>query len=71
MGANKSTLSAVLWAANAVVWGYVYMIDRNLKASKRADQDAASTAVSIDLAGQPIEVAYQKKMMPEFTIYQV
>jgi hypothetical protein len=69
---NNTTLQAALWAANAVALGFVYIIDRNLKLENKLQADAPSGTVRVDLSGEkPIEVAYQQKMIPEFTIYHV
>jgi hypothetical protein len=69
---SKHTISAVLWAANAVVWGGVYIIDRNLKSERRRVAGHPKGLIKVDLSGdEPIQLAYQKKMIPEFTIYQV
>lgn len=69
---NKATLQAVLWAANAVVWGCVYVIERNLKAERKEKAAHPEGTVFVDLSGEePVEVNYVQKMIPEFTVYQV
>ena len=68
---NTKVISAMLWAANAVVWGCVYLVDRNLKSERKLNAVRRDGEIAIDLTGEPLEVQYQKKMIPEFTIYQV
>lgn len=69
---NQTTLKAVLWAANAVAWGCVFAIDRSSKARQRRSNPVSVGEIAIDLDGpKPLQVVYQKKMIPEFTIYQV
>lgn len=70
MGTN-TTIRAVLWAANAVAWGCVYVIDRNLKSERKREATCPPGQIEVDLSGVPLQVAYQRKMFPEFTIYQV
>lgn len=70
MGTN-TTIKAVLWAANAVAWGCVYVIDRNLKSERRREATCQPGQIAVDLTGVPLQVTYQRKMFPEFTIYQV
>lgn len=72
MGANLKVLRAALWAANVVVWGCVYLVDRNLKSERKRLAEHPPGTIIVDLNGEePIQVAYQKKVVPEFTIYQV
>ncbi len=69
---NYRTIQALLWAANAVVWGAVLVIDRNLKSEQKRQAAHPKGLIVVDLSGdEPIRLAYQKKMIPEFTIYQV
>lgn len=68
---NAKVVSTILWAANAVVWGCVYVVDRNIKTEKKLAAVRRDGEISIDLSGEPLEVNYVKKMIPEFTIYQV
>ena len=68
---NTTALKTILWAANAVVWGCVYIVDRNLKTERKLQAVRREGEVIIDLSGEPLELNYQKKMIPEFTIYQV
>ena len=69
---NKTTISAILWAANAVALGCVYIIERNLKLEKKRQSELQPGVVKVDLRGTyPINVDFNKKMLPEFTIYQV
>ncbi|MFA5505678.1 MAG: hypothetical protein WC423_09660, partial [Vulcanimicrobiota bacterium] len=64
-------LRTILWAANAVVWSCVYIVDRNLKSEKKLEPTRRDGEIRVDLRGEPLKVVYQKKMIPEFTIYQV
>jgi hypothetical protein len=68
---NTTVVRTFLWAANAVVWGCVYIVDRNLKSERKLQAVRREGEITIDLSGEPLEVNYQKKMIPEFTIYQV
>ena len=68
---NTKVISTILWAANAVVWGCVYVVDRNLKTESKLQNVRREGEISIDLSGQPLEICYHKKEIPEFTIYQV
>lgn len=69
---NKHTFSALLWAANAVVWGVVYIVDRNLKSERREREELPPGCVRVDFTSEePLDVVYNKKMIPEFSIYQV
>lgn len=72
MGSNLKTLRAALWAANVVVWGFVYIIDRNGKSEAKRIAETGGRDIIVDLSGdEPIQIVYHKKMIPEFTIYQV
>lgn len=68
---NTTAVRTILWAANAVVWGCVYIVDRNLKSERKLGAVRREGEITIDLSGQPLELDYRKKMIPEFTIYQV
>lgn len=71
MGTNTKVLQAALWAANLVVWSAVYIVDRNLKSEKKRYKELPPNTIRVDLTGEPLELTYQKKMIPEFSIYQV
>ena len=49
----------------------VYIVDRNLKSEQKLDAVRREGFIEVDLSGEPLQVVYQKKMIPEFTIYQV
>ena len=68
---NTQAIRTILWAANVVVWGCVYIVDRNLKSEQKLDAVRREGFIEVDLSGEPLQVVYQKKMIPEFTIYQV
>ena len=68
---NTTTLRTILWAANAVVWSCVYIVDRNLKMEQKLEPERRAGEIAIDLSGEPLLLNYRKKMIPEFTIYQV
>lgn len=69
---KNSTLQAILWAANVVVWGCVLIVDRNMKSEKKRLEQQTNGSFKVDLSGpERIQIAYQKKNIPEFTIYQV
>ena len=69
---NKTTITAILWMANAVALGCVYIVERNLKSEKKRLSQLQPGVVKVDLRGdRPIKVDFNKKMLPEFTIYQV
>lgn len=69
---NKHTISALIWAANAAVWGMVYIIEQNRKTEIREREEIPPGCVKIDVVGEsPLELNYHKKMIPEFSIYQV
>jgi hypothetical protein len=68
---KTTALRTFLWAANVVVWGCVYIVDRNLKTEKKLEAVRREGEIIIDLSGDPLELDYHKKMIPEFTIYQV
>ncbi len=72
MGSHLNTLRAALWAANVVVWGFVYIIDRNGKTEAKRIAESGGRDIIVDLSGdEPIQIIHHKKMIPEFTIYQV
>ena len=69
---NKTTISAILWMANAIALSCVYIVERNLKSEKKRLSELKPGVVKVDLRGDhPIKVDFNKKMLPEFTIYQV
>lgn len=72
MGSNLKALKAALWAANVVVWSFVYIVDRNGKSEAKRIAESHGKGIVVDLSGhQPLQIVHQKKMVPEFTIYQV
>ena len=72
MGTNLKVLRAALWAANVVVWGCVYIVDRNLKSERKRLAEHPPGTILVDLNGEePVHVVHHKKTLPEFTIYQV
>ena len=69
---NKHTISALLWAANAVVWGMAYVIDKNRRSEIKEREKLPPGCVRVDFSSQELlQVVYQKKLIPEFSIYQV
>ena len=71
MGNSIKFIQAALWTTNAVLLGCIYIVDRNLKSEKKRYEDLPPNTIRVDLSGKPLELSYQKKMIPEFSIYQV
>lgn len=72
MGNSLNTWKAALWAANVVVWSFVYIIDRNGKSEAKRIAESGGRGIVVDLSGEhPIQIVHHRKMVPEFTIYQV
>ena len=53
---NTQAIRTILWAANAVVWGCVYIVDRNLKSEQKLDAVRREGFIEVDLSGEPLQV---------------
>lgn len=66
------TLALILSAANLAALAFLYVVNRNLKSEEQRALRNPEGSLRVDLSGEDkIQVDFEKKMLPEFTIYQV